>query len=63
MSEIVSMPRINERAPEFEARTTHGVRKLSDYKGKWPVQFSHPAGFTLVCTTEFIAFARHDDFQ
>ncbi|MFN3717037.1 MAG: peroxiredoxin [Thiobacillus sp.] len=64
MSEIVSMPRINERAPEFEARTTHGVRKLSDYEGKWLVLFSHPADFTPVCTTEFIAFARHyDDFQ
>ncbi|MCA1926742.1 MAG: peroxiredoxin [Thiobacillus sp.] len=64
MSEIVSMPRINERAPEFEARTTHGVRKLSDYEGKWLVLFSHPADFTPVCTTEFIAFAKHyDDFQ
>ena len=24
-------PRLNERAPEFEAKTTHGVIKLSDY--------------------------------
>lgn len=64
MSEIVSMPRINERAPEFEARTTHGVKKLSDYEGKWLVLFSHPADFTPVCTTEFIAFAKHyDEFQ
>ncbi|MFN3543689.1 MAG: peroxiredoxin [Thiobacillus sp.] len=47
-----------------EARTTHGVRKLSDYEGKWLVLFSHPADFTPVCTTEFIAFAKHyDDFQ
>lgn len=59
-----SMPRINEPAPDFEARTTHGVRKLEDYRGKWLVLFSHPADFTPVCTTEFIAFAkRHDDFQ
>lgn len=59
-----SMPRINEPAPDFEARTTHGVKKLEDYKGKWLVLFSHPADFTPVCTTEFMAFAkRHADFQ
>ncbi|MCP5366407.1 MAG: peroxiredoxin [Hyphomicrobiales bacterium] len=59
-----SMPRLNERAPDFEAPTTHGVRKLDDYKGKWLVLFSHPADFTPVCTTEFMAFARAaDDFK
>lgn len=64
MTETVTFPRLNERAPEFEARTTHGVKKLSDYEGKWLVLFSHPADFTPVCTTEFMAFAHHyDDFQ
>ncbi|CAA6826200.1 MAG: Alkyl hydroperoxide reductase subunit C-like protein [uncultured Thiotrichaceae bacterium] len=59
-----AMPRINEPAPAFEARTTHGVRKLEDYKGKWLVLFSHPADFTPVCTTEFTAFAqRHEAFS
>jgi len=59
-----SMPRINEPAPDFEARTTHGVKKLEDYKGKWLVLFSHPADFTPVCTNEFMAFAkRHTDFK
>lgn len=59
-----AMPRINEPAPAFEARTTHGTKKLEDYKGKWLVLFSHPADFTPVCTTEFMAFAkRHDEFQ
>jgi peroxiredoxin (alkyl hydroperoxide reductase subunit C) len=63
-NDAVAMPRINEPAPAFEARTTHGVRKLEDYRGKWLVLFSHPADFTPVCTTEFIAFAsRHADFQ
>jgi len=63
-NDAVAMPRINEPAPAFEARTTHGVRKLEDYSGKWLVLFSHPADFTPVCTTEFIAFAsRHADFQ
>ena len=52
------MPHLNEPAPDFEAKTTHGVKKLSDYKGKWLVLFSHPADFTPVCTTEFIAFAK-----
>ncbi len=61
---VVSMPRINEPAPQFTAKTTHGEISLSDYKGKWVVLFSHPADFTPVCTTEFIAFAKaFDDFQ
>jgi len=61
---VYSMPRINEPAPAFEAKTTHGVKTLEDYKGKWLVLFSHPADFTPVCTTEFMAFAkRYPDFQ
>ncbi len=28
-------------APEFEAKTTRGKVKLSDYAGKWAVLFSH----------------------
>jgi peroxiredoxin (alkyl hydroperoxide reductase subunit C) len=60
----ISMPRINEPAPAFKAKTTHGVKALEDYKGKWLVLFSHPADFTPVCTTEFMAFAkRYPDFQ
>lgn len=60
-SEQTGMPRINEPAPAFEARTTHGVKRLEDYRGKWLVLFSHPADFTPVCTTEFTAFAKHYD--
>lgn len=60
----VSLPRLNEPAPEFEALTTQGVKKLSDYRGKWVVLFSHPADFTPVCTTEFHGFAsRADEFE
>lgn len=58
---LVPMPRINEPAPDFTAKTTDGMRSLSDYRGKWLVLFSHPADFTPVCTTEFMAFARAAD--
>ena len=51
------LPRIGEAAPDFRAVTTHGVLKLEDFKGQWLILFSHPADFTPVCTTEFIAFA------
>ncbi|MCU0632159.1 MAG: peroxiredoxin [Methanolinea sp.] len=54
--EFGSMPILGEPAPDFEALTTQGMVKLSDFKGKWLVLFSHPADFTPVCTTEFIAF-------
>jgi peroxiredoxin (alkyl hydroperoxide reductase subunit C) len=56
-----TMPRIGDKAPEFEAITTHGVKKLADYQGKWLVLFSHPADFTPVCTTEFMGFAAISD--
>ena len=58
------LPIIGDLAPDFEAITTHGKIKLSDYRSKkWVVLFSHPADFTPVCTTEFIAFSSsHDEF-
>lgn len=52
-----SLPVLGEPAPDFEATTTNGPLRLSDLKGKWVVMFSHPADFTPVCTTEFIAFS------
>ena len=53
----ITFPVLGEPAPDFEADTTQGPIKLSDMKGKWVVMFSHPADFTPVCTTEFMAFA------
>ncbi len=50
--------RIGEKAPDFRARTTLGERSLSEYQGRWLILFSHPADFTPVCTTEFVALAK-----
>lgn len=60
------IPRLMEPAPDFEAKSTHGIIHLSDFtsRGKWVLLFSHPADFTPVCSTEFIEFARHyDEFE
>ncbi|MEM2954979.1 MAG: peroxiredoxin [Candidatus Nanoarchaeia archaeon] len=59
------MPLLGEKVPSFEVQTTQGVIKFpEDYKGKWIVFFSHPADFTPVCTTEFVAFQkRYDEFK
>lgn len=58
---VCAMPQLNRPAPDFNAPTTHGQKSLADYRGKWLVLFSHPADFTPVCTTEFIAFAKAAD--
>ena len=61
----VGMPLLGDPFPEMTVQTTHGVKTLpKDYKGKWFVLFSHPADFTPVCTTEFVAFQkRYDKFR
>ncbi|GEL09224.1 peroxiredoxin [Salisediminibacterium halotolerans] len=59
--QVVSLPRIGDKAPSFEAETTHGTLQLEDFDGSWVVLFSHPADFTPVCTTEFIAFQEIQD--
>jgi len=54
------IPLLGEPAPDFTAETTHGAITLSNYakQNKWVVLFSHPADFTPVCTTEFVALAK-----
>ena len=57
------MPRIGDKAPDFEAVTTIGNLKFSEYnKGSWVIFFSHPADFIPVCTTEMSGFATEKDF-
>ena len=58
------IPLLGEKCPRLTVQTTHGPVKIpEDYAGKWLVLFSHPADFTPVCTTEFVAFAkRYDEF-
>lgn len=53
--------RIGDRAPNFRARSTMGDVSLADYRGRWLMLFSHPADFTPVCTSEFVAIARAAD--
>jgi len=64
-TETTRFPLIGEKFPEMEVKTTHGVIKLPDhFRGKWFVLFSHPADFTPVCTTEFVAFQkRYEKFK
>lgn len=59
------IPLIGERFPEMVVKTTDGELKLPEhFSGKWFVFFSHPADFTPVCTTEFVAFQkRYDEFR
>jgi len=65
LKENKGIPLIGEKFPEMKVPTTHGMKNLpGDYEGKWLVLFSHPADFTPVCTTEFVAFAkRFEKFQ
>ncbi|WP_236103207.1 peroxiredoxin [Dethiosulfovibrio faecalis] len=59
------IPLIGEAMPELKVVTTRGKKTIpNDYAGQWFVLFSHPADFTPVCTTEFVAFQkRYDKFK
>ena len=51
--------------PSIEVMTTLGPKNIpADYKDKWLILFAHPADFTPVCTTEFVAFQnRYNQFR
>ena len=61
----INMPLLGDNFPDLKVQTTHGPMNLpDDLKGKWFVLFSHPADFTPVCTTEFVAFQkRYGQFE
>ncbi|NPA67918.1 MAG: peroxiredoxin [Chlorobi bacterium] len=65
MEEKKGIPLLGDDFPQMEVQTTKGTINLpGDYAGKWFVLFSHPADFTPVCTTEFIAFQqRYEKFK
>ncbi len=54
-----TMPLLGDKFPEMKVVTTRGEMNLPEaMAGKWFVLFSHPADFTPVCTTEFVAFQK-----
>jgi peroxiredoxin (alkyl hydroperoxide reductase subunit C) len=56
---MTSFPLLGEKIENRKVKTTHGLINLpDDFSGKWVVLFSHPADFTPVCTTEFVAFQK-----
>ena len=65
MEQRATLPMLGGRLPELKVTTTHGKMTLpDDLAGQWFVLFSHPADFTPVCTTEFVALAAaHDEFK
>ncbi len=59
MESLPGIPLLGQAFPEITAKTTQGMLTLpKDMRGKWFVLFSHPADFTPVCTTEFVAFQK-----
>ena len=62
----INMPLLGDSFPDLgTVQTTHGPMNIpEDQKGQWFVLFSHPADFTPVCTTEFVAFQkRYEEFE
>ena len=59
------IPLLGDDFPKMTVKTTHGELELpKHFEGKWFVLFSHPADFTPVCTTEFVAFQqRYEKFK
>jgi peroxiredoxin (alkyl hydroperoxide reductase subunit C) len=52
---------IGSPAVDFVTRSTKGEVRLSELAGRWILLFCHPADFTPVCTSEFVALAREQE--
>ena len=65
LNKVNGMPLLGDKFPQMTVQTTRGKFSLpAHFEGKWFVLFSHPADFTPVCTTEFVAFQqRYDKFK
>lgn len=63
--EYKGIPLLGDNFPKMTVQTTKGIIELPNkFTGKWFVFFSHPADFTPVCTTEFVAFQkRYEKFR
>ncbi len=63
--DVATYPLLGDNFPELAVQTTTGPLNLpGDMNGRWFVLFSHPADFTPVCTTEFVAFQdRYEEFR
>lgn len=59
------MPLLGEIFPDIDVRTTQGTMHIpQDFKGHYFILFSHPADFTPICTTEFVAFQKRiEEFE
>lgn len=62
----ISMIKIGEKAPEFNAVLAYHAGEihevsLKDYKGKWVVLFFYPRDFTFICPTEIKEFAHLEE--
>ncbi|WP_369611583.1 peroxiredoxin [Sulfurisphaera javensis] len=55
---------VGEPAPDFEAESTTGKIKLSDFKGKNVVLYFYPKSFTPGCTREIQRFVElYEEFK
>ena len=54
--------RLGDTAPDFTQESTAGTIRFHEWAGDaWVVLFSHPADFTPVCTSEFVALSKASD--